>query len=115
MTEAHQNIKTAAIELDGSPLHVRSCGEGLPILLLHAGITDSRMWQPLMEDLCCSFQLIAPDLRGYGGSPVPDHPFVYHEDLAHLLVHLESDLTWMVGASFGARIAVNFCLVFLRG
>jgi pimeloyl-ACP methyl ester carboxylesterase len=64
-----------------------------------------------MEDLCSSFQLIAPDLRGYGGSPVPDRPFAYHEDVACLLDHLGIDSTWIVGASYGARIAVDCCLV----
>lgn len=65
-----------------------------------------------MEDLGSSFQLIAPDLRGYGASPVSDRPFSYHEDVKHLLDYIGIEQTWIVGNSFGARIAVDFCLVY---
>lgn len=112
VAEAKLNIEVATIELEGSPLHMRSCPGALPILLLHAGVADSRMWQPQMEDLCGAFRLIAPDLRGYGRSPIPGGPFAYHKDVVHLLDHLGIDSTWMIGASFGARIAVDTCLVF---
>ncbi len=91
---------------------MRSCGEGLPILLLHAGVADSRMWGRQMEDLGSSFQLVAPDLRGYGASPVPDGRFSYHEDVNYLLDYFGIERTWIVGNSFGARVAVDFCLVY---
>ena len=112
VTEMNSKVEVAAIDMDGSPLLIRSCGDGPPILFLHAGIADSRMWLPQMADLCSTFKLIAPDLRGYGGSPLPDHPFAYHEDIANLLDQLGVNTTWIVGNSFGASIAVDFCLVF---
>jgi pimeloyl-ACP methyl ester carboxylesterase len=112
VTEMNSKVEVSALEVGESPLLIRSCGEGLPILFLHAGIADSRMWLPQVADLCSTFKLIAPDLRGYGGSPLPDHPFAYHEDIANLLDQLGIDKAWIVGNSFGAHIAVDFYLVF---
>jgi pimeloyl-ACP methyl ester carboxylesterase len=65
-----------------------------------------------MEDLGGSFRMIAPDLRGAGGSPLPESSFACHEDVKHLLDHFGIERTWMVGNSFGARVAVDFCLVY---
>jgi pimeloyl-ACP methyl ester carboxylesterase len=112
MIESHKSIQLDRIGLGGSPVQVRSCGEGRPILLLHAGVADSRMWLPMMEKFQNSFRLIAPDLRGYGGSPFPNHPFAYHLDAGLLLDQLGIERAWIVGASFGARLALDFCLVF---
>ena len=96
----------------GERLFYRESGQGTPVLLLHAGIADSRMWQPQMDALGRDFLLIAPDLRGYGQSPIPDGPFSYHEDVAALIEALDLDAVWLVGASFGSRVAVDFCLAY---
>lgn len=49
------------------PLLVRSGGEGVPLLLLHASGASSAQWEPLMERGGRLFH--APDLPGHGGSP----------------------------------------------
>lgn len=112
MDESRKVIRLKRIDLGGSPVQVRSCGEGQPILLLHAGVADSRMWLPMMEHFHSSFRLIAPDLRGYGGSPLATLPFAYHLDAGLLLDQLGIERAWIIGASFGARVALDFCLVF---
>lgn len=44
-------------------------GAGESILLLHGSAASSVMWRPLMEILEPLYQVIAPDLIGYGNSP----------------------------------------------
>jgi pimeloyl-ACP methyl ester carboxylesterase len=41
-------------------------GEGTPVLLMHAGVTDKRSWGPLIEALGDRCRTIAYDQRGYG-------------------------------------------------
>ena len=65
-----------------------------------------------MDALGRRFFLIAPDQRGYGQSPIPNGPFSYHEDVAALIEGLDHDAVWLVGASFGGRVAIDFCLAY---
>ncbi|MDD5467752.1 MAG: alpha/beta fold hydrolase [Anaerolineales bacterium] len=43
-------------------------GEGLPVLLIHGYPLSKNIWQPQLEGLASAARLIAPDLRGHGGS-----------------------------------------------
>ena len=94
----------------GEKFFYRSYGQGRPILLLHAGIADGRMWQPQIDGWGQEFHLIVPDLRGFGRSPIPDGPFSYHEDLVALIKHLDVGPVWLVGTSFGSRVALDLYL-----
>ena len=55
-------------------------GDGIPVLLLHAFPFDSLMWDPQFDALGERFRLIAPDLKGFGGSDAPDDPSAYSVD-----------------------------------
>lgn len=96
----------------GEKLFYRSYGQGLPLLLLHAGIADGRMWLPQIDSWRQTYHLIVPDLKGYGRSQIPNQPFSYHEDLAALLKHLDPGPAWLVGTSFGSRVAVDLYLAY---
>lgn len=89
-------------------LAYRDHGRGECILLLHAGIADSRMWLPQIGALTKTFRLIMPDLRGFGASLLPDSRFSHVEDLYALCEMLDVGPVVLVGASFGARIAFEF-------
>lgn len=88
-------------------------GRGEPLLLLHAGVADRRMWYPLLERLAGEFRLILPDLPGFGETLIPDREFSYATMVTDLLDELgiESPI-WVVGASFGGQIAVNLALLY---
>ena len=94
----------------GEPLFYRRYGQGTPILLVHAGIADGRMWQPQIDSWRQSYHLILPDLRGFGRSLIPNGPFSYHQDLVGLLKHLEVGPVWLIGTSFGSRVALDLYL-----
>lgn len=98
------------LRLPDGELNYQVQGNGLPLLMLHAGVADSRMWEPQVAVFADTFQLIRPDLRGFGQSALPDGSFAHHEDLLALLNALGAERTWLMGASFGGRIAVDFCL-----
>lgn len=78
-----------------------SDGSGDLLLLLHAGVADSRMWEPQYGDLAKKFRVNRCDMRGFGESSLPDAPFAYHQDVRSLVENL-GEPTWICAASFGA-------------
>jgi 3-oxoadipate enol-lactonase len=75
------------------------------IVLIHSAVTDSRMWKRQAELLAArGFEVVAPDLPGFGSEPVPPEPFSFVDRIATLLPAL------VVGNSFGGRIALETAL-----
>lgn len=82
-------------------------GRGPAVLLLHAGVADRRMWDPLTQRLAHSFRVVRPDLRGFGESPLPPGPYSDADDLDALLAELGIADAAVVGSSFGGRVAME--------
>ena len=85
-------------------------GEGPPVLLLHAGICDSRMWEPQWRSFPPRHRTIRCDLRGYGRTPMPPEPFSSARDVIGLLERPELGPSALVGASNGGRVALEVAL-----
>jgi 3-oxoadipate enol-lactonase len=81
-----------------------------PLVLLHAGIADNRMWGPILPRLESARRVLAPDLRGYGTRPLEKEPFSYVDDVVALLDAEGIDRAVLVGASNGGRISINVAL-----
>jgi pimeloyl-ACP methyl ester carboxylesterase len=83
-------------------------GTGLPLLLLHAFPLDASMWQPQLPVLMSECRCIAPDLRGFGASPItgPYSMDQYADDLAGLLDYLQMERAVVAGLSMGGYIAL---------
>jgi pimeloyl-ACP methyl ester carboxylesterase len=47
-------------------------GEGMPLVLLHGFPLDHSMWRAQIEHFAGPYRVIAPDLRGFGRSPLGD-------------------------------------------
>ncbi len=90
-------------------------GSGPPLVLVH-GLTDSRRsWDPLLQPLEASFDVITVDLRGHGESPDvgPYDPITFASDVHDVLVaeHLE-DGPLVVGHSLGGLVATAYAAMF---
>ncbi|MER8184946.1 alpha/beta hydrolase [Kitasatospora sp. NPDC094015] len=85
-------------------------GDGPPVVLVHAGVADHRMWDQVAPVLAERHTVIRYDLRGFGASAVPTGPFGETDDLLRLLDHLGLDAVHLVGASWGGRVAAEFTL-----
>ena len=59
------------VELNGARIHYKRSGAGYPVVFLHASVGDSRMWAPQAAGLDDHFDVITPDMRGYGKSELP--------------------------------------------
>jgi len=82
----------------------------LPIIFLHAGVADRRMWSKQLSALAPAFEVIAYDRRGFGETRSADEPFSHAGDLAALLDHYQFPRVMLVGASQGGRIAIDFAI-----
>jgi 3-oxoadipate enol-lactonase len=77
------------------------------ILLLHAGIADKRMWAPQIDSLQAhGHRTEAPDLKGFGETPLPAERFSYVRDAAALLERPAA----VVGCSLGGRVALELAV-----
>ncbi len=87
-----------------------SRGSGLVLILLHEGVGDSRMWDPLWPELTERFRAIRYDVRGYGRSPAPTERYVLRDDLHAVLDHFGIAEAHFAGCSMGGATAVDFAL-----
>ncbi|MER7183298.1 alpha/beta hydrolase [Streptomyces hyaluromycini] len=85
-------------------------GDGPPVVLVHAGVADHRMWDAVVPDLTERHTVVRYDLRGFGESAPPSGPFRETDDLRRLLDHLGYERVRLVGASWGGRVAVDFSI-----
>src|SRR5947209_17479056 len=98
------------LDVQGAPLYYEVAGQGYPLLLIHAGIADSRMWDEQFQVFARQYRVIRFDLRGYGQSAIPPNLFAEYEDTAVLLHSLGADKAHVVGIAFGGKIAIDLTL-----
>ena len=91
-------------------LHHEVAGRGQPLLFLHPGFADSRIWDPQWPTYAKQFQLIRCDMRGFGRSQVRSLPVTYASDVAALLDELEIRNAAIVGCSLGGRAALELAV-----
>ena len=102
--------RTGYIPLNGTDLYFETRGAGKALLLIHAGVADRRMWDQQFEEFSKSHLVIRCDLRGFGQTGNRPAEFAHYEDLADLLSYLQVESAYVIGASFGGSVAIDFAL-----
>src|SRR5436309_7223474 len=93
-------------------------GEGEAVLLLHGSPQTHHCWREIIPQLATSHTVVAPDLRGYGGSRAPaggphGEGFSKREmavELVELMRQLGFERFAAVGHDRGARVAYRMAL-----
>lgn len=99
------------VSINGIELAYTRHGKGNPLVLLHGFPLDHHIWDevvPLLED---KFDLVLPDLRGFGESTTVDTPYTmddFASDIAGLLDSLGIKKTAIAGHSMGGYVALAF-------
>ena len=88
----------------------QATGAGAPVVLIHGGQMDRRMWDPQFESWSRKNRVVRYDVRGYGRSPTPTLPYSDVDDLLAVLDALAIPKAHLVGLSLGGRIAIDFTL-----
>src|SRR5207237_4537614 len=87
--------------------HREVVGEGPPVVLVHAGICDSRMWDPQWESFRRAHRVVRYDLRGFGRSPLVPGRYSPPGELIAPLDELALGPAALVGASMGGGISLQ--------
>jgi 3-oxoadipate enol-lactonase len=87
-----------------------SGGDGPPLVLLHPGVGDSRIWDPVLAPLTAKYRVIRYDARGFGQSPAPAVKFSLLRDLVAVLGHYGVARAAFVGCSQGGGSALGLAI-----
>jgi pimeloyl-ACP methyl ester carboxylesterase len=85
-------------------------GDGECVVLIHGHPFDRTLWQSQMAALRRDFRVLAPDLRGFGHSPVTEHLVTIREfaaDVEELLAVLGVERAAVVGLSMGGLVTME--------
>jgi len=99
------------VQFDGATLVGEAGGFGLPVVFLHANVSDRRLWAAQMETVAANgYHVISYDRRGFGETQSPDEPFSHLADLEAVLDQLSVHAAILVGASRGGALAIDFAI-----
>lgn len=107
---AAANTTAAYLDVEGGRLYYEVAGAGHPLILMHAGVCDARMWDDQVPVFAAHFRVVRYDVRGIGRSTNTAEQFSHRADLAALLAHLTIGRAYLVGVSMSGSLAVDFTL-----
>lgn len=100
------------LEVPGARLYWEADGAASApaLLLVHAGIANLRMWDPVVPDLARDHYVIRYDTRGFGGTESDDVDFSDRTDALDVLDHLGIVRATLIGCSRGGGIAIDLAV-----
>lgn len=108
---ARADATTGFAPVNRGQLYYEDTGsEGPPVVMIHAGFLDHRMWDQQVPALAPGHRVIRYDARFHGQSHADPVPFSDVEDLADLMDALDVPKATLVGLSMGGQIALDFAL-----
>lgn len=105
-----QDTRNGFADLNGTAFYYEVAGQGRPLILLHAGIADSRMWDDQFHVFAQRYRVVRSDARGYGQTPMVAGPFSRHGDLRALMDFLGIDRAYLLGCSMGGATIIDFAV-----
>jgi haloacetate dehalogenase len=115
---AIEGFTQSRIGTNGTNLSVHRGGTGTPLILLHGYPQTHAAWAKVAPGFAGHFDVIVPDLRGYGESDVPpndpgNHAYSKREmarDIVGLMDALGLPRAHVLGHDRGARVAYRMAL-----
>jgi pimeloyl-ACP methyl ester carboxylesterase len=104
---------TGRATLKGVDYYYEVRGQGEPLLMLHGGLGNIGMFEPVMPAFAGGRQVIAVDLQGHGRSSLGSRPIrcdAIADDLAALLKKLGKAKVDVIGYSFGGCVALRLAI-----
>jgi pimeloyl-ACP methyl ester carboxylesterase len=106
-----QSVAEKSASVNGVRINYKIAGSGPAVVLLHGYTQTSHMWLPLIPKLSASRTVIAPDLRGIGGSERTAGGYdkkTMAKDIRELVHHLGHKQVMVVGHDIGLMVAYAY-------
>ena len=101
---------SGTLQLKDGAIYYETMGEGTPVVFLHGGFGDRRMWNDQFAEFAKNYFVVRYDQRGFGKSAKPTDKYSPVSDLEMLLDHLKIDKAHLIGNSMGGYLAIDFAL-----
>jgi pimeloyl-ACP methyl ester carboxylesterase len=98
------------LETNGARIRYEVEGSGEPVVFIHAGVANLRMWDDQAAALRDAYRVIRYDTRGFGETETEAVTFSNRADIAALLDHLGETSAHIVGLSRGGNIGLDFTI-----
>ena len=98
------------VDVNGARIFYQTVGTGTPLLLIHGFPLDGQLYQGQAAQLSQRFEVITPDLRGFGKSSIPNAQGsiqLYAQDMLALLNQLGISKAVIGGHSMGGQIVLQ--------
>jgi pimeloyl-ACP methyl ester carboxylesterase len=105
-------VETGYVDVEGARLYYEAAGQGDPVVLIHGGFLDRRMWDGQFETFARSHRVVRYDVRAHGLSRADSVSFSDHDDLRDLMAALDIPRATLVGLSMGGQISIDFALTY---
>ena len=107
--------RTLHVEVDGATLAAEfiapKASGGPPLVFLHAGVADGRMWQAQWEAFAGQHPLLRYDRRGFGQTRIHEaRPYSRTRDLMAVMDAVGLRRVVLVGCSQGGRVALDLAV-----
>jgi pimeloyl-ACP methyl ester carboxylesterase len=104
-------VDSGLAAVNAAQVYYEIAGQGPPLVMIHAGVADSRQWNNEFESFAPHYRVLRYDMRGYGKSEPVEGEFSHLRDLTSLLDHLDlAQPLILIGCSMGGAIAMDFGL-----
>lgn len=103
-------MESGYVSSGSAQIYYETHGEGRPVVFLHAGIADTRMWRSQLDELADAYQVVAFDQRGFGKTQWIPETYADRRDALAVMDHLEIDSAVIVGCSLGGGVALHIAL-----
>lgn len=100
--------KSGYLPVENGELYYEVTGAGHPLVLIHAGVADHRMWDEQVVAFAPHYRVIRYDTRGFGRTRTQAGSFSNRQDVLDLLNHLDAERAYVLGLSRGGQIAIDF-------
>ena len=110
---ADWNFTHRTARVNGVNIHYVIEGDGYPVVLLHGWPEMWFSWRKQIPALSQDYQVIVPDMRGFGSSEKPLQDYrtrTAATDIYELARHLGHDKIAIVGHDIGVRVSYRYCL-----
>lgn len=97
-----QGKDVEVLKTNNASIYHEVAGIGQQIIMIHAGVADSRQWNNEFRSFARNYRVIRYDMRGFGRSHPVQGEFSHLQDLAALLDHIQADSpVILLGCSMG--------------